>query len=72
MEVCSALPVYVKVFLANLLLTRFHRSMTRPFFTKERISHFEMFDFNADRALQQAKTRLADGFPIDIQVSSYA
>ena len=28
-------------------LCRFHRTMTRPYFTKDRISHFEMFDRHA-------------------------
>lgn len=47
---------------------RFHRTMTRPFFTRERISHFDIFDAHADDALKQAASRLAEGHPIDFQV----
>ena len=42
--------------------------MTRPFFTKDRISHFENFDRHADEAIQQLKTRLNEGYAVDIQV----
>ena len=49
---------------------RFHRSMTRPFFTKDRISHFENFDRHADDAIHQLKTRLNEGYAVDIQVQS--
>lgn len=42
--------------------------MTRPFFTKERISHFENFDRHADEAIHQLKTRLNEGYAVDIQV----
>jgi hypothetical protein len=41
--------------------------MTRPFFTKDRISHFDIFDSHAQDAISQLKTRLAEGFPVDIQ-----
>lgn len=44
--------------------------MTRPFFTRDRISHFDMFDANADSALKQAKAHLAEGYPIDFQARS--
>ncbi|PPQ73115.1 hypothetical protein CVT26_014736, partial [Gymnopilus dilepis] len=46
---------------------KFHRSMTRPFFSKERISHFDIFDRHASSALRQLRTRLAEGYPVDIQ-----
>ncbi|KAJ8488066.1 hypothetical protein ONZ45_g14090 [Pleurotus djamor] len=46
---------------------KFHRSMTRPFFSKDRISHFDVFDRHADDALNQSKARLAEGYPIDFQ-----
>ena len=42
--------------------------MTRPFFTKDRISHFENFDRHADEAIHQLKTRLNEGYAVDIQV----
>ena len=51
-------------------MIRFHRSMTRPFFTKDRISHFENFDRHADEAIHQIKTRLNEGYAVDIQVRS--
>lgn len=41
--------------------------MTRPFFTKDRISHFDIFDRHAQDAIAQLKARLAEGFPVDIQ-----
>lgn len=44
--------------------------MTRPFFTKDRISHFENFDRHADEAIHQLKTRLNEGYAVDIQVRS--
>ena len=42
--------------------------MTRPFFTKDRISHFENFDRHADEVIHQLKTRLKEGYAVDIQV----
>ncbi|KAH7930343.1 cytochrome P450 [Leucogyrophana mollusca] len=45
----------------------FHRSMTRPFFIKDRISHFDIFEKHAEDAISQAKRRLREGYPIDIQ-----
>ncbi|KAL1754622.1 cytochrome P450 [Schizophyllum commune] len=46
---------------------KFHRTMTRPFFSKDRIAHFDIFDRHAADILSQAKTRLAQGLPIDFQ-----
>jgi hypothetical protein len=42
--------------------------MTRPFFTKDRISDFELFERHTSDTLQRAKSRLAEGYPIDFQV----
>jgi hypothetical protein len=42
--------------------------MTRPFFTRERISDFEIYDRNADLSLQEAKKRLSEGYSLDFQV----
>jgi len=42
--------------------------MTRPYFTKERISHFELFDRHAEVAIAKMKQRLSQGIPIDFQV----
>ena len=47
---------------------RFHRSMTRPYFTRDRISHFDNFDLHSDIALKLASKRLAEGHAIDFQV----
>ncbi|EIW81963.1 cytochrome P450 monooxygenase pc-3 [Coniophora puteana RWD-64-598 SS2] len=46
---------------------KFHRSMTRPFFSKDRIGHFDIFDRHADDALSRTALRLAEGLPVDIQ-----
>jgi hypothetical protein len=42
--------------------------MTRPFFSKERISHFEIFGRHADEAINLMKSRLRTGHSIDFQV----
>lgn len=46
---------------------KFHRSITRPFFTKDRISDFANFDRHAQDAIKKAKDRLAQGYSIDFQ-----
>ncbi|KAF8893051.1 cytochrome P450 [Infundibulicybe gibba] len=46
---------------------KFHRSMTRPFFTKDRITDFDNFERHADSTLLLAKSRLAEGYAIDFQ-----
>ncbi|KDR74434.1 hypothetical protein GALMADRAFT_141472 [Galerina marginata CBS 339.88] len=46
---------------------KFHRTMTRPFFTRERITDFDNFEVHADRALKLAKARVAEGLAIDFQ-----
>ncbi|KAF9444176.1 cytochrome P450 monooxygenase pc-3 [Macrolepiota fuliginosa MF-IS2] len=55
------------VFNSDGEMWKFHRSITRPFFSKERISDFEVFDRHAEDALRQAKNRLSEGYPIDFQ-----
>ncbi|KAF5354751.1 hypothetical protein D9756_005648 [Leucocoprinus leucothites] len=55
------------VFNSDGEMWKFHRSITRPFFSRERISDFDIFDRHADDALKQAKARLAEGYPIDFQ-----
>lgn len=42
--------------------------MTRPYFTRDRISHFDNFDLHSDIALKLASKRLAEGHAIDFQV----
>ncbi|KAJ7321640.1 cytochrome P450 monooxygenase pc-3 [Mycena albidolilacea] len=46
---------------------KFHRTMSRPFFNKERISDFDLFDRHTHDALSRIKQRLAEGYAVDIQ-----
>ncbi|KAG2131952.1 cytochrome P450 [Suillus cothurnatus] len=46
---------------------KLHRTMTRPFFTQDRISHFEIFDRHADHAIALAKERFRAGLAVDFQ-----
>ncbi|TRM60432.1 cytochrome P450 [Schizophyllum amplum] len=46
---------------------KFHRTMTRPFFNKDKISHFDNFDRHANDIIRLAKERIAEGYPIDFQ-----
>lgn len=41
--------------------------MTRPFFSRERISDFELFDRHADIAIEKMKERFKEGIAVDIQ-----
>ncbi|KAI0823239.1 cytochrome P450 [Trametes gibbosa] len=45
----------------------FHRSMTRPFFNRDRIAHFDIFDRHAEHALNKVSERLREGVPVDWQ-----
>ncbi|KAI0786162.1 cytochrome P450 monooxygenase pc-2 [Abortiporus biennis] len=45
----------------------FHRSMTRPFFSRERISHLELFDKKAEETIAKMKQRMSAGYSIDFQ-----
>ena len=47
--------------------SRFHRSMTRPFFSKDRISDFEIFDRHADQVISKMKERFKEGDAVDVQ-----
>ncbi|KAJ7056011.1 cytochrome P450 [Mycena amicta] len=55
------------VFASDGDMWKFHRQMTRPFFHRERISDFELFDHHAENAINRIKARLRDGFPVDFQ-----
>ncbi|KII93371.1 hypothetical protein PLICRDRAFT_694556 [Plicaturopsis crispa FD-325 SS-3] len=46
---------------------KFHRSMTRPFFSKDRIAHFDIFDEHAEHTVTLLRQRLREGWPVDIQ-----
>ncbi|KAJ7909793.1 cytochrome P450 [Mycena leptocephala] len=45
----------------------FHRQMTRPFFHRERISDFDLFDLHAENAIAKFKARLREGYAVDFQ-----
>nr|GAT51517.1 predicted protein [Mycena chlorophos] len=55
------------VFLADGELWKFHRAMTRPFFKRERVSDFALFDRYSLVAIDAIKQRLRSGFPVDFQ-----
>ncbi|KAH7926999.1 cytochrome P450 [Leucogyrophana mollusca] len=44
-----------------------HRTMTRPFFNRDRIGHFDIFDRHADQAVNLMKERFRSGLAIDFQ-----
>ncbi|KLO18687.1 cytochrome P450 [Schizopora paradoxa] len=48
-------------------LWKFHRSMTRPFFSRDRISHFQLFERHADSAIGLMKQRICEGYALDVQ-----
>jgi hypothetical protein len=43
--------------------------MTRPFFTKDRISDFDIISRHADIAIGKMKERFSSGHAIDFQVN---
>ncbi|KAJ7926794.1 cytochrome P450 [Mycena leptocephala] len=55
------------VFAADGDMWKFHRQMTRPFFHRERISDFDLFDHHAENAIAQFKARLREGYAADFQ-----
>ena len=57
----------VGVFNSDGKMWKFHRSMTRPFFSRERISHFDLFARHADEAITLMKRRLDEGYALDVQ-----
>ncbi|KAI0741701.1 cytochrome P450 monooxygenase pc-3 [Daedaleopsis nitida] len=48
-------------------LWKFHRSMSRPFFSRDRISHFDVFERHADVTLKLMKERSRSNIPFDFQ-----
>ncbi|KAL7282246.1 hypothetical protein ACG7TL_003715 [Trametes sanguinea] len=46
---------------------KFHRSMTRPYFTRDRISHFDIFERHSDHAIKKMKERFRGGHAVDFQ-----
>ncbi|KAI5119720.1 hypothetical protein M0805_001433 [Coniferiporia weirii] len=55
------------VFNSDGEMWKFHRTMTRPFFSKDRISHFEVFGRHADKAIGLMRARLGTGHAVDFQ-----
>lgn len=41
--------------------------MTRPFFSRDRVSDFDIFEKHAGDAISQLKVRLREGYPVDFQ-----
>ncbi|KAL4246486.1 cytochrome P450 family protein [Abortiporus biennis] len=50
---------------------RFHRNMSRPFFTKDKIAHFDIFERHADQLMSCIETRMRENVPIDWQELVY-
>lgn len=42
--------------------------MTRPFFSRNRISDFDNFERHTENTISTIKARLTQGYPIDFQV----
>ncbi|KAI9058872.1 cytochrome P450 monooxygenase pc-3 [Trametes sanguinea] len=55
------------VFNSDGEMWKFHRTITRPFFSKDRITHFDIFDRHAEHALNKMSERLRQGVPVDWQ-----
>ncbi|GJJ08896.1 hypothetical protein Clacol_003116 [Clathrus columnatus] len=55
------------VFNADGDIWKFHRAMTRPFFVRDRVTDFDIFDRHADIAINKMIERLSEGEPIDFQ-----
>ncbi|KAI6168973.1 cytochrome P450 [Pisolithus thermaeus] len=55
------------VFNSDGKIWKFHRSMIRPFFNKDRVSHFDTFEKHTESALSQTRARLQEGYPVDFQ-----
>ncbi|KAF7338915.1 hypothetical protein MSAN_02214800 [Mycena sanguinolenta] len=62
------------IFSSDGELWKFHRAMTRPFFKRDRLSDFELFDRHSNDAVSAIKERLREGYPVDFQdvVSRFA
>ncbi|TFK72654.1 cytochrome P450 [Pluteus cervinus] len=46
---------------------KFHRSITRPVFTRDRISDFNLFDRHTEAVISALKSRLRQNQPVDFQ-----
>ncbi|KAF8307690.1 cytochrome P450 monooxygenase pc-1 [Clavulina sp. PMI_390] len=57
----------VGVFNSDGDLWKFHRTLTRPFFTRDRTSDFKIFDKHANAILEILRDASRTGTPLDIQ-----
>ncbi|KAF8894964.1 cytochrome P450 [Mucidula mucida] len=55
------------IFNADGDMWRFHRTLSRPFFSRDRVKHFDIFDRHALFTIQKMKDRLRLGAPVDFQ-----
>ncbi|KAF8918928.1 cytochrome P450 monooxygenase pc-3 [Mucidula mucida] len=55
------------VFNADGDMWKFHRNMTRPFFSKDRISDFDNFERHTSTTIALMKERLQEGHPVEFQ-----
>ncbi|QRV93088.1 cytochrome P450 family protein [Ceratobasidium sp. AG-Ba] len=57
------------VFNSDGEIWKFHRTMTRPYFSRDRISHFDLFGRHSDKAISKLLDRLSEPSqpPVDFQ-----
>ncbi|KZT09729.1 cytochrome P450 [Laetiporus sulphureus 93-53] len=55
------------VFNSDGEMWKWHRAMTRPFFSKGRISHFELFNRHSEEALAKMNECFRAGYAVDFQ-----
>ncbi|KAH9927188.1 cytochrome P450 monooxygenase pc-2 [Epithele typhae] len=58
------------VFNSDGEMWKWHRTMTRPYFSRDRISHFEIFGRHADFAIKKMQDRFCEGRALDFQALS--
>ncbi|KAF5358873.1 hypothetical protein D9757_012297 [Collybiopsis confluens] len=42
-------------------------NLTRPFFAKDKITHFDIFDRHAEQAIEKMRSRFKEGYAVDFQ-----
>ncbi|KAF8317440.1 cytochrome P450 monooxygenase pc-3 [Clavulina sp. PMI_390] len=57
----------VGVFNSDGAMWKFHRNLARPFFTRDRISDFNIFEKHTDAVIEIMKSSFSSGTPLDIQ-----
>ncbi|KAF8174326.1 cytochrome P450 [Mycena galopus ATCC 62051] len=55
------------VFNSDGEMWKFHRSLSRPYFSRDRISHFDMFNRHANDVISLIRERMKSGYAIDFQ-----